>query len=198
VITEAELRAFRIHTAIFKKIQIRTTDHLMNWNWLLAVALCTTWCGSPSAQTGAQPSKWKVEKRVDKLDGSRAVTLSVESTDTLEISGRKTRPAVLSFRCINDRTDITVQWPTYFSTPWSNVRWRVDGGTIIEEIWHVDGQARNFLTHSKGTNFIQRWMDKKTLIFSVNKSPEPQTLTFPIAGLDQSFLAVMAPCGGSR
>lgn len=167
----------------------------MKWNWLLVVGLCTSWSGAATAQTSDPPSQWKVEKRIDKLDGSRAVTLSVTSTDTLEIGGRKTMPAVLSFRCINDRTDIAIRWPTYFATPWSNIRWRVDGGQIIDEVWHVDPGARNFLTHSKGANFIQRWMDKRTLIFSVSKSPEPQTLTFPIAGLDGAWPAVMAPCG---
>lgn len=159
----------------------------MRWlGWLSAAAIGIAAWGPADAQVIAPSSAWRVEDKIDKLDGDRTVTFFVASSDTLEIGGRKTSAAVLAIRCRNRKTDITIHWPVYLgSTGWANVRWRIDDGEIVSETWPADQRARNLITNSQGLKYVRQWFGKKTLVFSINNNPrEPQTLTFPIAGLE--------------
>lgn len=158
----------------------------MKWLlWLPTAAICIAfWLPTNAhAQSDAQPIAWRIEDKIDKLDGDRVITFFVSSTDTLEINGRSTAPAVLAIRCRNRKTDISIQWPAYFTLPGNfvSLRWRIDDGEIVSEQW--PSEARSRLTHSQGLQYVRKFLGKQKLVFSVNAS-QPQTLTFPIGGLD--------------
>lgn len=158
----------------------------MKWLlWLPSAAICIASWLPANAQSVAQPIAWRIEDKIDKLDGERVITFFLSSTDTLEINGRSTAPAVLAIRCRNRKTDISIRWPAYLSLPGNfvSLRWRIDDGEIVEERWPTDSEARSLLTNSQGLTYVKKFLGKQKLVFSVNAS-QPQILTFPIGGLD--------------
>ncbi len=86
---------------------------MKKWAWLWIGVVSAGWCQPTNAQT--QPSAWKVDEKVDKLDGGKTITLTVTSIDTLEHNGRRTSPGTLIIRCTAYGTDISINGqPTLF------------------------------------------------------------------------------------
>ncbi len=167
---------------------------MKKWAWLWIGVVCAGWCQPTNAQT--QPSAWKVDEKVDKLDGGRTITLSVTSIDTLEHNGRRTSPGRLIIRCTTYGTDISIEWPTYIIRPGSGVtlRWRTDDNDIVDDAWSTSRGVGNTLAHAQGSKYVKLFSGRKKLVFSVNISGEPQALTFPIAGLDTTWPVAGALC----
>lgn len=169
---------------------------MKKWAWLWIGVICAGWCQPTQAQTSSEPSAWKVEEKVDKLDGGKTIVLSVTSTDTLEFNGRKTAPGALIIRCTDHNTDIAINWPVYIVRPGNIVRprWRTDDDGIVDDAWSTSRGVGNMLTHAQGAKYVKLFSGKKKLVFSVNITGDPQSLTFPIAGLDTTWPIAGALC----
>lgn len=139
-------------------------------------------------------SSWRQSDAVDKLDGSKTVNLGLLSSDKIGSGYGPMKEAYINLRCRKNVTEVYVVWPSYLGSGNSlSVKWRTDG-QVVTEAWSPSSDGRAAFA-PRPVEFAKKLFGKKELIFNIEPYNQgPQTVTFPIVGVEEAIKPLRAAC----
>ncbi|HZP98616.1 MAG TPA: type VI secretion system-associated protein TagO [Reyranella sp.] len=147
------------------------------------------------AKSPSTDSLWVQSESVDKLDGSKSIVLSLISSDAVLTDFGQQKHGGLFVRCRKNTTEVLIAWPSYLgSTEGHQVKWRTDKDPIVTEWWQpsTDGAA---VFSSSAIPFAKKLLGRTELVVSLAPySKGPQTLSFPISGLEAAIKPLREAC----
>jgi hypothetical protein len=173
------------------------------------VAACSpkgpaTGASSSAAMSTAAPStasamgRWQIEDETSGIDGVKSVGGEVDSSN--EVNNNIGRPARarLILGCKGQSYKVGVAWPAYMGSDRADVRWRLDGGAVVNDRWEpsADGEFLGLWDSAAAKLMITRLASAKQLV--VEASPYesgPTEADFDLDGIAPVAAKVLNECG---
>jgi type VI secretion system protein VasI len=148
-----------------------------------------------AAPAPSAPSQWNVQSKVEKLDGTTTVTLSLDSSDTVKPQYGQPETGTIIARCLNNKTELFIAWPEFLGVGRGiEVRWRTDNMPITTETWNPSSSGKAAFSPNP-VAFLKKLADRSELLLSVAPFGKvATTLTFPVAGLEEALKPLRAAC----
>ena len=151
----------------------------------------------PAGDTG----KWKHYSGTSKIDDSKSVFLSLQSTN--EIAGKYGRPkrGTIRLRCFENTTSVNIAFGDYFMSDiqgYGRVTYRIDRkpAATVNMTESTDHSVLGLWNGGRSIPFIKRLFGTSLLVLRATPySESTQTLEFATGGIDEAIKPLREACG---
>ncbi|MET4684888.1 energy transducer TonB [Brevundimonas faecalis] len=162
-----------------------TFAHKGHMNHVAPVFIAIT-LAALSAAEGAQAQAWRVESSTDAFSDKRTVTASVRG-----------RGFAMVVRCKSDLLE-TYFLGGYVGDDDANVRYRIDGGEVQEDVWDSSTSKDGLFADAPGE--VARWMasGSRMVLEYEDFSGTPHQFNIPLGGSAVAINQALDACGVPR
>lgn len=152
---------------------------------------------SPSEETAKSKGNWRLRKEKSPLDDSTNIYLTLNSDNIIRNQyGRTLRP-VLSIRCKENTTALSIWWGVYLGLDSTNVTHRIGKTKAKTTEWTLSTKNEHIGKWRGGTSipFIKKLFNQSELLLQVTPYGENSVMaTFNITGLNTAIEPVREQC----
>lgn len=151
----------------------------------------------PTVSSTESSGKWTTNKEVSPLDDSVNYYLSVESDQPISNRYGGTVTPVLTIRCKENTTAISIWWGVFLGIDSTSVTYRIDDEKAHTSQWSISTKREHTGKWRGSTSipFIKKLFGRKTLLLQVTPYGENSVLTnFKISGLKDAIKPLRNTC----
>lgn len=149
----------------------------------------------------ASASEWRFSTATSQMDDSKAVSASVDSSESVPGRlGRSVHPELI-VRCLEHKTEVLIDWKQFLTTGGieneTTVQSRIDSEKAMTLMWGIS--SNNEATFARGAVSVARRLAKaKRFIARTTPYGEnPIEISFDLTGLEPLLPRIAAACGWS-
>lgn len=139
-------------------------------------------------------NNWEFRKEESKLDKKINLYVRKKSNNTLTNSIGRQEHGYLLFRCMDNKTDLFVEFPEFIGINGANVRYKIDDNSIKKENWDTSNDGTNVFS-PKPISLLNNLKNGKNFIIKLDTYRNlGQELEFNIDGIDEYIDMISESC----